>query len=421
MFLFLQMSQLVVRTQRLSLTQSINVPHYHREGRLVDECRRIMLERLHNIPSTWGVMIEEDLASMDISESIRPNFNGPDFYFEIDLRVEYNVVGYQVQDVVFGARLKPSLSTSAGLGTRRPVEILGLPFSIEVKCPAGIPIEAANIIITRSDIRTVLFYIADIATYPHYTDLRASACPEHLSPTDDPNRTLLNSDIHWYSRALEAHTTDKGGNRDAWVTTRFERYLLDPYAESPKERLAAIRYAVAMCLGVNPKILQLMDISPLAERLGLGVKPSSQAPRPGRMQISFVPLPNEPEEGMDYIFAAPLPLPIHYKPTPATPAAHASHISQEGLPPLVCRYKSTNTPTPQSYNTFKTTIEEYLAMKRLETLSFAELFSKEMLAADPTAIPPTLGTPSDKHLLARYQEARAIIVSRFNPAFKSRP
>lgn len=164
------------RVIRREITQRLCLP-LDSESSIEDQCKRTLVMRLHGVPSAWGVMVDDHLLSITVGEHTVPISYGTKVFLSVLVKAVYEVVGYNIGDVLLGVSLADKLADDPIINQFRRVDILGLPFQIDVK--TRLDASVMNVQIVDSRIEGALQYISVPAFYPYYTPLCA-----HLASTE---------------------------------------------------------------------------------------------------------------------------------------------------------------------------------------------------------------------------------------------
>lgn len=163
------MDRIICRITRREVTQQVTVTS--RDEPMKEQIRRIFVQRLRGVPSEWGMMVDENLISMEIGKFVSLESYGPQIYFRIPVKIAYNAVGFKVGDVVMNVAIAESVFQHSSTDSFRRASILGLPFQINVATTVQAPV--MNIIITKARYARMLQYIAEPAFYPNYAPMAA--------------------------------------------------------------------------------------------------------------------------------------------------------------------------------------------------------------------------------------------------------
>jgi hypothetical protein len=230
-----------VRTTRLAIHKSsFTVLAPPGDEPIEDYIERVLVSKLHNTPSDWGVMVSEHLLSLQVSDLVKPIPKGNQISIGVD--AEYEAKGYRIGDVLFAVKLlKDPLAMSAPISSMRTVDIVGLPFSISVECP--FEVATLNIMIVGVERRSSITYMAKPAFYPHYSFILASKMP------------LAVTETQFYSKDSVVPSQ----------LSKLELQLLDPLADrTPTTRNRYLIADVRRALGIGPdKTVVRADMNPM--------------------------------------------------------------------------------------------------------------------------------------------------------------
>jgi hypothetical protein len=230
------MAAIEKRIIRREITQTLVLP-LDLDMSIRDQCERVLVSRLRGTPSEWGVMVEDHLLDLRVSEYVTPVSYGTKVLTAVPVKASFEVVGYILGDVLFGVSLAEKLADDPIINQFRRVDILGLPFQIDVKTRSEV--QAMNIQIIDSRIEGTLQYIAVPAFYALYTPFCA-----HLAST-----TLQTTSLYAETPVVEAKS----------APTQIEWQLIDPLHGMPVDsRRKRIVGEIRRVLGITPTQMATM-------------------------------------------------------------------------------------------------------------------------------------------------------------------
>jgi len=177
-----------IRQIKRELTQTLILP-YDTKISVRDQCENELINRMHNVPSTWGIMVADKLDSLRVHDQVELESYGPSVYRKVPVQASFTLVGLIPGDVLFGINIAEKVEGGPLYSAFRKVDVPGLPLHIMVKTLHNV--SRMNIRIIKPCISGVLQYIAEPTFFPmigpafaHLADVTA---PIPLYEEDPPN------------------------------------------------------------------------------------------------------------------------------------------------------------------------------------------------------------------------------------------
>ena len=347
-----------VRSQTRQISQTLSVK-FNSKIPVAQQCRALLLSQIRDTPSEWGIMIDDDLTSISVSDTSGILYYGNKNHITPQVVATYNTVHLKIGDVLFGIGMAEPVDSSAPVSTYRKVNIVKMPFVLTVN--TLLQAKQMNLIVVDTKSEYLLTYILKPAFYPHYSPIVASMC------------------VH-----REMDEFYPGGTLPASPRTLIENRLLDPLIKvMPIVELDRMKRIVA-------DIKRMLSIGPVSIKVG-GVDlvwgrkskldPSS-IDGSKDIVIEFITDVIEKDKSMkkrkyyDYVRPPSMPL-----------IEDGSHhfIAVYACVTWPSEPERHTDPTSEDVVSFKNAVANYLHMKEMEALSLREIFSKDTLQASSKA------------------------------------
>lgn len=378
-------------SQRLSIPYPLDQP-------IEKKCEDLILALLKDAPSGWGVIKSNKLNSIKVGDSVTLETFGPSVFIKIDALAEYEIVGYREGDVLFNVDIGNQLEGMGKFSQFLDVNVLGIPFSIELESQYS-P-RSTNITIESYKLNITMTYIARPAFYPQFSPIVAGFCgPE--------TKIRPKSEEPFYSRSAVVPK-----NR-----TLTERLLSDPYADV-KDITKRIPFPIRetrLILGLTPLKGGEKDMAIGIRELFEGKSKELPTPKLTGRETIYEGLPLDmvmdrwkvlnaaANDGKikSFDFVRPPTLPLVESKGKFVRSVLCAYTNRSFVP---------DRPNPGEFQIieFIDAVDEYISMKEQEAESFRKIYSSDLLS-DPSGKTKASESEEAKVLKAHLQSRESLI------------